>query len=151
MRRRLPKKPDSKNSQRRRLDKMKTWIIEPHDSFIARDGRPFGLIAGVRASSLPFPFPSTTTGGVRTRDGLNAESVFDTSKGNIDRVKNLSVQGALLVEIDNDGNVTQWFAHSPADALLLDAKDKAQDKAKVCRLLPRALPTNAATNIPDNL
>ena len=51
---------------------MKTWIIEPHDSFIARDGRPFGLIAGVRAASLPFPFPSTTTGGVRTRAGLDA-------------------------------------------------------------------------------
>ncbi|MBI3650821.1 MAG: type III-B CRISPR module-associated protein Cmr3 [Acidobacteria bacterium] len=130
---------------------MKTWIIEPHDSFIARDGRPFGLITGVRAASLPFPFPSTTTGGVRTRDGLNLEGVFDTSKENIDKVKNLSVRGALLVEIDEDEKVIQWFVHAPADALLLDAKDKDKNRAKVCRLIPKTLPTNAATNIPDDL
>jgi len=128
---------------------MKTWIIEPHDSFIARDGRPFGLIAGVRASSLPFPFPSTTTGGVRTRDGLDAEGVFDTNKTS--DVKNLEVRGALLVEIDDDDNVVQWYANAPADALLLDAADKDKDKAKVCRLVPGELPNGASTNMPDGL
>ncbi len=140
---------------------MKTWIIEPHDSFIARDGRPFGLIAGVRASSLPFPFPSTTTGGVRTRDGLDAEGVFDTNK--ISDVKKLEVRGALLVEIDDDDNVVQWYANAPADALLLDAKEenkenaknedkeKAKNKATVCRLIPQTKPENALTNLPDDL
>lgn len=129
---------------------MKTWVIEPHNSFIARDGRPFGLNAGVRAESLPFPFPSTTTGGVRTRDGLNREGVFDTSNGNIKRVKNLSVRGALLVGVDKDESVTWWFAPAPSDALLLDANDKDNNKAKVCRLVPRKLPAHAATNMPDD-
>jgi CRISPR-associated protein Cmr3 len=130
---------------------MQTWIIEPHDSFIARDGRPFGLIAGVRAASMPFPFPSVTTGGVRTRDGLDLESVFDTCKENIDRVKNLNVQGALLVEIDNNENVAQWFAHAPADAVLLDTEDKDKNKALVRHLAPQNLQAGAATNLPDDL
>ena len=42
----------------------KVFIVEPRDPFIARDGKPFGV--GVSAATLPFPFPSTTTGGVRT-------------------------------------------------------------------------------------
>ena len=128
---------------------MGTWIIEPHDSFIARDGRPFGLIAGVRAASVPFPFPSTTTGGVRTREGLNADGVFDVSK--IGDVKNLSVSGALLVELDDDGSVTQWFLPAPADALLLDTTDKNSDKAIGRRLLPRQVPPGSMSNMPDGL
>lgn len=128
---------------------MKTWIIEPHDSFLARDGRPFGLIAGVRATSLPFPFPSTTTGGVRTRAGLDAEGVFDA--GQISEVKNHHVHGALLVEINDHGHVAQWFAHAPADALLLDADDSSKDQAIVCRLVPGELPDGAVTNLPNGL
>src|SRR5205085_8776398 len=100
---------------------MKTWIIEPHDSFIARDGRPFGLIAGVRATSLPFPFPSTTTGGVRTRAGLDADGVFDTGKTR--EVKSFEVRGPVLVALDHLGTVAEWFVHAPADARLLDADD----------------------------
>jgi CRISPR-associated protein Cmr3 len=128
---------------------MKTWIIEPHDSFIARDGRPFGLIAGVRAASLPFPFPSTTTGGARTRAGLDAAGVFDAHK--ISEVKTFHVHGALLVELDDHGTVVRWLAHAPADALLLDADDRAKDRAKVCRLVPHELPDGATTNLPDGL
>jgi CRISPR-associated protein Cmr3 len=128
---------------------MGTWIIEPHDSFIARDGRPFGLIAGVHAASLPFPFPSTTTGGVRTREGLNADGIFDVSR--IDDLKTLSVSGALLVEVDDAGRVTQWFLSAPADALLLDAADKNSDKAIVRRLLPQPAPSGSMSNMPRGL
>lgn len=130
---------------------MKTWIVEPHDSFIARDGRPFGLFPGVRATSLPFPFPSTTTGGVRTRDGLDSDGVFDTSPANITRVKDLEVHGALLVQIDNDARVVQWYVQAPADVLLLDASDKDPNKALVSRLIPGAPFPNAEANIPDDL
>jgi CRISPR-associated protein Cmr3 len=130
---------------------MKTWLIEPHDSFIARDGRPFGLFAGVRANSLPFPFPSTITGGVRTRDGIDSRGVFDSDKANLDRVKELQVRGPLLAEVDRDGNVTEWYAHAPADALLLDVAESDQNRAKVCRLVPTALPLGAHANMPDDL
>lgn len=128
---------------------MMTWIIEPHGSFIARDGRPFGLIAGVRATSLPFPFPSTTTGGVRTREGLDAYGVFDVGK--IEAVKSLGVSGALLVELDDDSRVVDWFLPAPADALLLDAADKNSDKAIARRLLPQQLPRGSMSNMPGSL
>ena len=62
---------------------MTTWIIEPHDPLIFRDGRPFGPNPGARAKTLSFPFPSTTTGGVRTRAGLDKDKgTFITTREN---------------------------------------------------------------------
>lgn len=113
---------------------MKTWIIEPRDSLIVRDGRPFGLGAGMRATSLDFPFPSTTTGGVRTRAGLDAQSIFD--KNLIGTVKGISVKGPLLVELDqNTDAIIDWLVPAPADALLM--RDEGNDKrAEIKRLAP---------------
>src|SRR5438105_12533871 len=83
------------------------WIIEPRDPFIARDGKPFGV--GVSAATLPFPFPSTTTGGVRTRAGLASGSFIDSNgRPNvklITEVKEIATCGALLVELDEDGEI----------------------------------------------
>ncbi|MGB9180718.1 MAG: type III-B CRISPR module-associated protein Cmr3 [Pyrinomonadaceae bacterium] len=112
---------------------MKTWIIEPRDSLIVRDGRPFGLGAGMRATSLDFPFPSTTTGGVRTRAGLDAQGIFDTNL--ISTVKGIGVKGPLLVELDNNGEICDWLMPAPSDALLMrvEGDDK---KAEIKRLAP---------------
>jgi CRISPR-associated protein Cmr3 len=130
---------------------MKSWVVEPHDSFIARDGRPFGLFAGVRAVSLPFPFPSTLTGGVRTRDGLNQAGIFDTNTANIDRVKAIDVRGFLLVQLDSHANVDHWYAPAPEDALVADPNDQDKMKASILRLTPGGLPEGAVTNYPDEL
>lgn len=130
---------------------MRTLIIEPHDSFIARDGRPFDPVPGARSQSLPFPFPSTTTGGVRTRAGLDADGVFDTAKANIERVKTLSVRGPLLVELDRRGGVRRWLAHAPADALLLETEDRDPLKASARRLLTQQPPAGALTEMPGGL
>src|SRR5215218_6714985 len=97
---------------------MSTWIIEPRDPFIARDGRPFGATPGARAASLNFPFPSTTTGGLRTRVGLVSGS-FDTQK--IEEVKRIGVRGPLLAELNDDGEVAEWLAPAPLDALLMES------------------------------
>lgn len=104
------------------------WIIEPHDPFIARDGRPFGI--GMRASTLPFPFPSTLAGGVRTRAGLNINGVFDVNLTN--EVKNISVRGPLLVALD-DNEIETWFMPAPADALLFE------DQTNVDQILAKQL------------
>jgi len=115
----------------------KVWIIEPRDPFVARDGKPFGV--GVSAATLPFPFPSTTTGGVRTRAGL-ASGSFLNNKGEPDRdlieqVKRIHVAGALLVELNEEGEIEDWLVAAPADALLLGhAGDRR--KARVKRLVP---------------
>lgn len=107
---------------------MKTWIIEPRDPLIVRDGRPFGPIPGARAASLSFPFPSTTTGGVRTQYGLGLGEDFEDEQKKsslIAKVKRIAVTGPLLVEVDDEtGDVARWFAWAPADALLLDVQTR---------------------------
>ncbi|MBV8857226.1 MAG: type III-B CRISPR module-associated protein Cmr3 [Acidobacteria bacterium] len=133
---------------------MAVWIIEPRDPLIVRDARPFGNIAGTRATSLDFPFPSTTTGGARTRAGL-VDGIFD--KVLIDSVKQISVRGPLLAELGEDGEIKGLLFTSPADALLLkpdhaptpgigDADD--EDRAQLIRLYPLD-PNPGLTNISD--
>ena len=128
---------------------MNVWTIEPHDPLIVRDGRPFDSTPGARAVSLEFPFPSTTTGGVRTRDGLDADGRFQKSE--ISRVKQIGVRGPLPVELDaTTGEITQWLAPRPADALLLDVEPQDSDKAQIRRLVPLELETGT-TDLPDGL
>lgn len=133
---------------------MRTWVIEPRDPLIVRDGRPFGAdIAGARATSLDFPFPSTTTGGVRTRQGLGEGGNFDAAL--IVQLKQLEVGGPLLVELNNDGEIVDWLIPAPADALWCNLKADAdgrvpRDRAKLIRLAPLEMPTGALTNLPDD-
>src|SRR5260370_11690658 len=106
---------------------MTVWIIEPHDPLIVRDGKPFGPNSGARASSLAFPFPSTTTGGLRTRAGLNTDGVFDRKKTS--DVKKINVRGPLLVQLKSDtqdNRIEDWLVPAPLDALLLDDEGKKQ-------------------------
>ena len=113
-----------------------TWIIEPHDPLIVRDGRPFGPDPSARAVSLSFPFPSTTTGGVRTRAGLKADGMFDISQ--IERVKQIKVRGPLLVQLAQSGDkIERWLVSAPADALLLELEKK--DHVLCKRLVPLKL------------
>lgn len=114
----------------------KVWIIEPRDSFIARDGRPFGV--GVSATTLPFPFPSTTTGGVRTRAGLANGGFVGTAEQKeklVKQVKEITVSGALLVELNEQGEIENWLMHSPADALLSQNNDD-KGKVEIKKLVP---------------
>jgi len=124
---------------------MKAWIIEPRDPLIARDGRPFG--AGGRAKTLPFPFPSTTTGGARTRAGLDGDGVFAAAVAD---VKKIEVCGPLLVQLDVSGAIIEWFAPAPSDALLFEVEGKDKH-AKLRQLLPRELSDGAITNLPNGL
>lgn len=112
---------------------LQTWIIEPRDSLIARDGKPFGANVA-HATTLDFPFPSTTTGGVRTRAGI-INGKFDVSQ--IDSVKNIEVRGALLAELDQHGEISDFYLPSPADALLLQsAEQREKNEAQLHRFLP---------------
>lgn len=127
---------------------LQPWIIEPHDSLIVRDGKHFGDDT-THATSLDFPFPSTTTGGVRTRAGLDADGKFDVSR--IPAVKDIEVKGALLAEIDDHSEITEFYLPSPADALLLQgANQKSKNKAQLYRLLPLQF-SDAMNNLPGLL
>lgn len=112
---------------------MRTWIIEPRDSLIVRDGRPFGLGAGMRATSLDFPFPSTTTGGVRTQAGLDDQDVFDRNL--ISSVKQIAVKGPLLVELNQNSEITDWLMPAPSDSVVMSDETDNQ-KAHIKHLAP---------------
>lgn len=125
---------------------MKVWIVEPRDPLIVRDGRPFGPIPGARAVSLVFPFPSTTTGAVRTCDGLDAADRFQPSE--IPRVKQIDVLGPLLVELDaGTGDVTRWLVPAPADALLLELEPADPSKVMLKHLVPLEKPEKGMTDL----
>jgi CRISPR-associated protein Cmr3 len=126
---------------------MPTWIIEPRDPLIVRDGRPFGPDPGARARSLPFPFPSTTAGGVRNRAGSNADGMFDL--GRIDDVKQIAVRGPLLVELTaaDSPEIAGWFAPMPADALAFARIGDTQ--IDLVALQPLVLPAGAEYGRPQ--
>jgi len=134
-------------------DVLNVWVIEPHEPLIFRDGRPFNLKPGIIAQSLPFPFPSTTTGGVRTQAGLDTQGNFVyTSPEQLKTLKALKVRGPLLVQIahHNEGDeqkkkdALEWFVSAPADALLLKPGDNASSKTKA--LLKRLVPIKTAVD-----
>lgn len=126
-----------------------TWIIEPRDALIARDGRPFGNTAGTRAKSLDFPFPSTTTGGARTRAGLgkiNGDlSKFDRNLS--DEVLNVEVRGALLAEVD--GDEVKLLVHAPADCLIVKPENEGEPNR--FPLMPLEQETDYLSNLDDDL
>lgn len=139
---------------------MQTWLIEPRDPLIVRDGRPFSAdIAGARATSLDFPFPSTTTGGVRTRQGLASGGFANRPPEEVQELirqlkDEIAVSGPLLVELNGEGEIADWLLPAPADALWCNLDDGAggvrKDRARLIRLAPLALPSKALTNLPDD-
>ncbi len=123
---------------------MSTWLIEPHDPLIFRDGRPFGPTPGARAKSLAFPFPSTTAGGVRTQIKTNDNGIFELGDSSLEDLKKLSVRGPFLVQLTRNGNDEfQWLVPAPLDALFL--KDK-QKNITLKRLQPIKLPEGSQTD-----
>lgn len=146
---------------------MTLWIIEPRDPLLVRDGRPFGPDPGARATSLPFPFPSTLAGGIRSRAGVDENGIFqyigrdENTRQHLQRLKRLRVRGPLLVELSEDSgeiksevelvaderkiSVAQCFLPAPLDALLVPTQDKAV--TRIQQLVPLELPPGAETNL----
>jgi CRISPR-associated protein Cmr3 len=96
---------------------MTGWMIEPRDPLIVRDGRPFDPQPGVVATTLPFPFPSTTAGAARTRAG-SQDGIF-TAHRELATLQNIQIRGPLLVEFQRDGQ-ERLLVPTPGDALLLE-------------------------------
>lgn len=126
---------------------MTVWLIEPRDPLIVRDGRPFGNNPGARAVSLPFPFPSTTTGAVRTRAGSDETGRFDKRK--IEGIKTLPVRGPIMVDTGRgqEGGA-QWLFPAPQDSLILQPQ-RTGDSIRLRRLAPISLPPGAVTDLTE--
>lgn len=134
--------------------KTTSWIIEPHDPIILRDGRPFDATPGARARTLPFPYPATLAGAVRSRAGRDAGGTFCAA---IDDVLQIGVRGPLLAQLaDDSSDVVTQLVPAPADALLLGLEDQADAKSaavkvKVLQLVPLGVPAELHTAMPNGL
>lgn len=136
---------------------MTIWLIEPRDPLIVRDGRPFEPTPGAQAISLPFPHPSTTTGGARSRAGLDESGNFAyrPHSQELEELKKLKVRGPLLVQLKENGSnalQVQWFAPAPLDAVILSSrqKDEDSDTLTLRRLVPIQQLTGAQTDFDHN-
>ncbi|GMV43319.1 MAG: hypothetical protein AMXMBFR64_50350 [Myxococcales bacterium] len=84
------------------------FTIEPRDTLVLRDGRP--SLEGEPMRTLPFPWPSSVAGCVRTHLGLDDTGRFGLT---VAQAKEIVVRGPLLYRLD-DGEV---FVPPPADCL----------------------------------
>ncbi len=134
---------------------MTTYIYEPYDTIIARDGRPFTIDPGARAETLPFPTPSMTAGLLRSQALLNWVGAPDSNgrydEEHIKAVLELTVHGPLLAQLEmHEKNIQNWFVSAPKDALLLKQSQNGTGKY-LRRLRPAALPKGAVTDLTDSI
>jgi CRISPR-associated protein Cmr3 len=125
---------------------MSLWIVEPRDPVIFRDGKPFGTVPGARAKSLPFPFPSTIVGALRTRSGSDASGHFNKSR--IDELLQKEMRGPILVNLDAVSEGERWLLPAPADALLLRNESDEKYSRRVW-LQPLTLPQDVKTDLSE--
>ncbi len=132
---------------------MNYYIIEPRDPLIFRDGRPFNNTPGARARTLEFPLPQTVAGAFRTRYWLGQGNSFSPTKPSdselqeLSALKEKSIKGPILVELDKEGKVIRPLFSYPADSLPL--KDE-KGNIEIKRLVPLDI-SGSFTNLPDGL
>jgi CRISPR-associated protein Cmr3 len=123
---------------------MSVWLIEPLDPLIARDGRPAAV---GQFHTVGFPYPSMVAGAVRTRIGIPG-GAFSVPGDALQELKEkVRVRGPLLAELDPEGDVQQWLAPAPRDAVILNDSD---ERPALKRLVPRPLsPGEAMDSLPE--
>lgn len=94
------------------------WLIQPFNSLVVADGRPFENQPGSRAKSLNFPPPSVTAGGFRARAGVKANYNFSAKLSDPEYTNLLAMQvrGPILLKESLDLLIP--FVAIPADALI---------------------------------
>lgn len=123
---------------------MTLYIVEPRDSALFRDARPFA--GNAPAVSMDRPWPSTVAGLFRTLNGQDENGVW---VGNPEEAKKLEVAGPLLVSLTDDDQVADFYFPAPADAVFFREPDS--DKIKVRRLHPSGNLGNFISDLPDDL
>ena len=127
---------------------MAVWIIEPRDALIVRDGRPFGPEPGARARSLPFPFPSTLAGTLRTlwwtHSGRHFADNGMLTEADKTALLHVALKGPLLLSYNKQGQPGDWLLPAPADALLLRAETGS---VHLHQLTPLQIPDGAMTDL----
>lgn len=113
---------------------MSIYIIEPRDTALFRDARPFIGTAG--ANSMSVPWPSTVTGLMRNRGALDAQGRW---AGDPTQVLQMGVAGPWLVELDTNGAVIEHYFPAPQDAIFFEDTEKAATGQATTRRIRRRL------------
>ncbi len=128
---------------------MTVWLIQPRDPLIFRDGKPFNATPGARAQSLPFPYPSTLAGGLRTRAGRDENDRFDSAQ--ISHLLQMYLRGPLLVALDDQDEITAWYFPAPADCLFVKPAVDDEKQGQRYWVRPIMPPERAQTNLEPKL
>ncbi len=107
-----------------------TWWLQPRDSIMARNARP----ADNTMTTLPFPWPSTLAGALRTHIGFAGGTKFSIDAKD---ARAISVQGPLLAE--RDGDTFRLLPPAPKDTLWMEIQGDPQ-QARLYRLTPQPVP-----------
>lgn len=94
---------------------MATFLVTPRDPLIVRDGRPND--GQSQSETLPFPFPGTLAGLLRTAVGSDPGSGF-TLRDRLDELRAVAIRGPLLVARPSGAAQAPplFLAPAPADA-----------------------------------
>lgn len=128
---------------------MTVWLIQPRDPLIFRDGKPFNATPGACAQSLPFPYPSTLAGGLRTHAGRDEKDRFDPQ--DIARLRQIRIHGPLLVALDDQDEITAWYFPAPADCLFVEPAAGEGKQGQRYWVRPIMPPERAQTNLESKL
>lgn len=121
----------------------RTFLIEPRDAVIFRDGKPFS--AGLSSRSVGWPMPSAVIGAIRTRLGLETGFSGDIP----DRLREIEHQGPFLA-LPHPGGGWQLAFPAPADAVTFDdPTDK--DRIEIHPLRPREFAPGEGSDLDDRL
>ena len=122
-------------------------LLTPRDPILVRDGRPFTAEAGAGACSLPWPYPGTIAGALRTHYGRLA-GVNWYADGPQRVLDGIHLSGPLLAARSDENAPWLPYFPTPADALLLDGEKGNQ----VVRLAPlQEYTTGSGCDLPFGL
>ena len=128
---------------------LKTWLVEPRDPLVFRDGKPFTGVPGARAKSVPFPYPSTLAGAVRTRSAvLQHGGIFpDGDEQVIRQILSYQIVGPFLYDMKTDS----LLLPAPQDALFTYIESSNEREARLVPLQPTRAFDDVQTNLPNGL
>jgi CRISPR-associated protein Cmr3 len=121
---------------------MMQLFIQPVDTWLFRDGRPFSAGSDHRAESVFPPYPTTLQGAIRsyeaTRQGidLRQRAAVEKAVGTVENYYKFSQRGPFLARWEN-GSIVRYFPQ-PADAF---SRKDSHELRPASRPQPQVVPT----------